>query len=145
MKTGLTLIACMLSAAVITGCGGNSAKGSSETGMNPADTGKAVLSFIEYEHDFGKVNEGERIGCFFSFTNSGTSDLLISSAVTSCGCTVPKFEKKPVRPGDSGTLEVIFDTSGRNGIQTKTIAVHSNAARPVVVLQIKAEVINNNN
>ncbi len=48
---------------------------------------------------------------------------------------------KPVSSGESGNLEVIFDTSGRNGMQTKTITVKSNAKTPVVLLKITAEVI----
>ena len=44
----------------------------------------------------------------------------------------------------SGNLEVVFDTSGRNGMQTKTITVKSNASIPVVLLKITAEVVTNN-
>ena len=41
----------------------------------------------------------------------------------------------------SGNLEVVFDTSGRSGMQTKTITVKSNAQTPVVLLKITAEVV----
>ncbi len=43
-------------------------------------------------------------------------------------------------PGGEGSLEVVFDTSGRNGMQTKTITVKSNAKPAVVLLKITAEV-----
>jgi hypothetical protein len=46
-----------------------------------------------------------------------------------------------VPPGDSGKVEVVFDSSFRNGAQSKTITIRSNAERPVVILKIKAEVI----
>jgi len=85
--------------------------------------------------------DGRReVGCIFTFTNNGDADLVISSASASCGCTVPKFDKKPVPPGRSGTIEVIFDTSGREGVQTKTVVVQSNAENNLVILRIIADV-----
>jgi hypothetical protein len=129
---------------ILTGCTGKPGKGKTESQAS-RDTGKAVLSFIQNEHDFGKVKEGEKVGCIFTFLNTGTADLVITSAITSCGCTVPKYDKRPISPGESGTMEVVFDTSGRFGMQTKTITIKSNAATPVVLLQIRAEVITSSN
>lgn len=142
MRKGLAiyLILILVLAAGCTGSPGRS-KGTSNT--QPGDTGKAILTFAEIEHDFGRIKEGEKVGCIFSFTNTGTSNLLINYATTSCGCTVPKYDRKPIAPGSSGSIEVVFDAAGRNGIQTKTITVQSNAAAPVMLLQIKAEVIPN--
>lgn len=122
-------------------CNNGNKKGQASSDSHPADTGKAVLTFASLEHDFGKVSEGEKVGCIFSFTNTGTSDLILTNATTSCGCTVPKYDKIPVKPGSHGSIEVVFDTGGRNGIQTKSITVHSNAVAPVMLLQIKAEVV----
>ena len=129
---------------ILTGCTGSPGKGINNP-LSWSDTGKAKLTFTHNEHDFGKVTEGERVGCIFTFMNTGTADLVITSAITSCGCTVPKYDKKPISPDETGQLEVIFDTSGREGIQTKTITVKSNAVIPVVLLQIKAEIITINN
>jgi len=107
-----------------------------------SDTGKAIISFSEYEHDFGKVEAGEKIGCFFTYTNSGSGSLVINSVSTSCGCTVPKYDKKPLLPGKSGTLEVVFNTAGYSGVQSKTVTIQSNASTPVVIVKIMAEVLN---
>jgi hypothetical protein len=96
---------------------------------------------LEYEHAFGKVTEGEKVAYVFSFVNNGPGNLVIASASTSCGCTVPKYDRKPIAPGKGGSLEVVFDTSARSGTQTKTVSVHSNSRTPVVVLKITAEVI----
>ena len=129
-------------------CGNSSRKNAADSGFKQSNPENVKLVFKEYEHDFGKVTEGEKAGYIFTFENKGTEDLIITSATTTCGCTVPKFDKKPVRPGDTGNLEVVFDTSGRNGMQTKTITVKSNASIPLVLLKITAEIIpipNNNN
>ena len=56
----------------------------------------------------------------FSFTNTGENDLYIVDAIGSCGCTVPKYPKNiPIKPGESGKIEVNFDSSGRPSLQQK--------------------------
>jgi hypothetical protein len=107
--------------------------------------GSAEITFNTLEHDFGKITEGEKVACVFSFENTGLDDLVIVSATTSCGCTVPEFDDKPISPGGKGTMEVVFDSSGRSGMQTKTITVRSNADKQVMILKITAEVITNTN
>ncbi len=108
------------------------------------ETEVAELVFREYEYDFGKITEGEKVAHIFAFENKGPGNLVIKSASTSCGCTVPKYDKSPIPPGKGGSLEVVFDSGGRNGIQTKTISVHSNSVTEVVVLRITAEVVSRN-
>ena len=123
---------------------GNNGQVDLNAGFNDvSNEGTAQITFSEYEHDFGKIYEGEQVSYFFKYTNTGTSDLIVTSASASCGCTVPKYDVKPIRPGDSGTMEVKFDSTGRNGVQTKTVSVKSNAGSPVVMLRITADVINN--
>jgi len=130
---------------LLAGCGNNPQTARINTGIQDQDTGKAILFFTEYEHNFGKVSEGEKVGYVFKFENTGTSDLIINAAITTCGCTISKYDRKPIHPGEHGKLEVVFDTSGRNGMQTKTVTVRSNASVPVVVLKIIAEVEAENN
>jgi hypothetical protein len=124
-----------LTSACRSGAGNNSADSAS------VEPGNGEIVFKEYEHDFGKVSEGEKISYVFTFENKGTSDIVITSASTTCGCTVPKYDKKPIPPGSVGSLEVVFDTSGRSGIQTKTVTVKSNAKTPVVLVKITAEIV----
>ena len=117
--------------------GGN---GAVQAGSNLPDTGKPAIHFKSLEHDFGEIIAGESVSCIFYFTNSGTGNLLLSSVSTSCGCTVSKYDKKPVPPGESGRVEVVFDSSGRLGKQRKTIAVRANTDPPVTLLTIYATV-----
>lgn len=126
-------------------CGNNNGKGEGNTGAQTPPNENVKIAFREYEHNFGKVTEGEKVASVFTFENDGTEDLVITSAIASCGCTIPKYNKKPIPPGGAGSLEVVFNTSGRNGIQTKTITVKSNASVPVVLLKITAEVVNASN
>lgn len=113
--------------------------------LSTSSKGTGEIVFREYEHDFGKVAEGEKLSYTFIFDNKGTSDIIMSSATASCGCTVPKYDSKPVPPGASGEIEVVFNTSGYKGRQTKTITVKSNASVPVVLLKITSEVESSDN
>jgi len=108
-----------------------------------ADT--AMILFNEYEHDFGKIFEGEKVAFTFTFQNKGKGPLIISSVTSSCGCTITKYDTKPIPVGNAGILEVVFDSSGKNGRQTKTITVNSNASKSTVLLRITGEVISSNN
>lgn len=122
---------------------GTSAHSDTDSGKSKVITeGKPELEFNSYEHDFGKVVEGQKVSYTFTFENKGKSDLIISSAKTSCGCTIPKYDTQPIPPGKNGNLEVVFNTSGFDGMQTKTITVSSNASKPVVLLKITAIVVN---
>jgi hypothetical protein len=138
-KHAAYIILILLTAGIVaTSCGGSSSGNRRET---PADTtGTAVIKFDTLEHNFMKVKQGEKVGCIFTFSNAGDADLVVTSASASCGCTVPKFSGKPVSPGETGTIEVIFDTSGREGIQSKTVVVQSNAQNNLVILRIVADV-----
>ena len=134
----------ILIAAIILGYSCNNSNTGKST-VKVADTDTAIISFNEYEHDFGKVVEGEKVSCTFTFKNEGKGSLVISSVTSSCGCTVPKYDTKPIARGSTGIMEVVFDSSGKNGRQTKTISVNSNASKPIVLLRITGEVITSTN
>ncbi|MFW5644962.1 MAG: DUF1573 domain-containing protein [Bacteroidota bacterium] len=103
--------------------------------------GTAKIQFEKTEHDFGKVIEGEQVGWFFSYTNTGDGPLIIRRASATCGCTVPDFDKKPLAPGEKGQLKVVYDSRGRSGKDFKTVTVETNAENRIVKLNLKAEVI----
>lgn len=102
------------------------------------------LPAIEFEkdlYDFGRILQGEKVSYSFKFTNSGKSDLVISKVTSSCGCTVGSFPKEPIRSGESGKIEVKFDSEGRKGFQSKTVTVLSNSQPSASTLRIKAKVV----
>jgi hypothetical protein len=100
-----------------------------------------AISFERTDFDFGRLYDGERVKCSFKFTNTGSSDLIITNAKGSCGCTVPEYPKNPIPPGKGGTITVEFNSSGRKGQQNKSITVSTNAQPPTVVLVVRAMVV----
>ncbi len=90
--------------------------------------------------DYGTIEKGSNGVRVFEFTNTGNAPLIISSVKSTCGCTVPKKPKGPIMPGETGKIEVKYDTNRVNPIR-KTITVISNADTPTVALKIKGLVI----
>lgn len=100
-----------------------------------------AFEWAETRFDFGDVPEGEKVTHIFKFKNTGDADLIIASVSPSCGCTVPVWSKAPVKPGDEGSIEVTFNTAGKSGQESKTIAVLANTVPSTRVLTISAQVI----
>jgi len=102
--------------------------------------GAAAINFTKKEHDFGTINEGDVVETTFSFTNTGKSELIITNAVGSCGCTVPEWPKQPIGVGGAGEIKVKFNSSGKPNNQRKTITLTANTAKGKEVVVIKAQV-----
>lgn len=100
-----------------------------------------VISFESLEYDFGKITQGEVVSVDFHFRNTGKSNLIISGASGSCGCTVPKWPKEPIAPNKTGVIQVVFDSEGKRGYQEKTITVATNCEPATILLKIKGEII----
>ena len=114
----------------------NSASASGEANENLPE-----IKFDKEEFDFGKITQGERVSHSFTFINSGKTNLIISGASGSCGCTVPEWPQQPIQPGEKGKIDVVFNSEGKSGLQEKTITVITNCEPATRILRIKAEII----
>ncbi|MFC4723475.1 DUF1573 domain-containing protein [Geojedonia litorea] len=104
----------------------------------------AKIEFKTDTIDYGTIEKGSDGLRVFEFTNTGNAPLIISSVKSTCGCTVPKKPEAPIMPGETGQIEVKYDTNRVNPIR-KTITVISNADTPTVALKIKGVVVDSNN
>ena len=91
-------------------------------------------------HDFGTINEGDKVETEFVVKNVGDSDLIISDAKGSCGCTVPEPPKDPIKPGESAPIKVSFDSKNKPGQQEKTVTLTTNTENGRETFKIKANV-----
>lgn len=83
------------------------------------------------DYDFGTIQQGEVINFSVKFTNTGKSDLVINNCTASCGCTVPNWPKQPIRPGESGYIDVQFDSNGKQQEIAKDVTVSTNCVPAV--------------
>jgi Protein of unknown function (DUF1573) len=147
-KLHLTLLISAFTMLVFVSCN-STGTGQEKVAASPADSvttppdkeNMPVISFEEDTHDFGKLTAGEKVTYSFKFKNTGKSALVISNVSTSCGCTVSSYPQKPVQPGEGATIDVSFNSEGKQGFQSKSITVYSNTEPPTTLLHIKAQVV----
>lgn len=101
---------------------------------------KTKVQFAEVSHDFGTIQQDTKNTKIFKFTNKGTEPLIIEDAVGSCGCTVPKFPKEPIKPGETGEIEVVYSPGKQQGAQNKTVTITANTDPITSVINISANV-----
>lgn len=107
---------------------------------NDSKVGSPEFTFEKEEHDFGLLVDGEKVAYSFVFTNTGTAPLIISNAKGSCGCTVPNWPRNPIAPGEKGSIDVSFNSSGRKGMQNKAVTLTANTNPNRKIIKIKAEI-----
>mgnify|MGYP003317113121 CR=1 FL=1 len=101
---------------------------------------KTLNRNISQNGPLGKISKGDDGIRIFKFTNVGSKPLIINKVYSSCGCTIPKKPEKPILPGESGSIDVEYDTK-RTGAFQKAITVNSNAVNSNIILRIKGEIL----
>ena len=142
------LLVFILSSSVLVSCGkGNATAKINKDNLETAKSrdvaikkGAASIAFESKEYDFGTVNEGDIIETVFKVTNSGKTDLVITDAKVTCGCTVPVWPKKPIKPGQTEEIQVRFNTSGKQNRQQKNITLITNTETGREILTLKGMV-----
>jgi hypothetical protein len=113
----------------------------------PVQTGGGVIKFEQDLIDFGSVQQNSEQIRTFTFTNTGTSPLVITDIKGQCGCTTilpNSWSKEPVAPGATASFKVKYDTVTRVGHFDKKIMVYcdaSNAINGFVEVKIKGNVV----
>lgn len=102
--------------------------------------GTASISFDKKEYDFGTVDEGYIVETVFKVTNSGKTDLVITDAKVTCGCTVPVWPKNAIKPGETEEVKVKFNTRGKHNRQQKNITLITNTASGREIITLKGMV-----
>lgn len=107
--------------------------------LKELEASKTTMSFDRMKHDFGKVLEDSENRTTFIVKNTGKKPLMIESVSASCGCTTPTKPEKPIAPGKSDKIEVVFHPKvGQLNEQTKTFTVTANTEPNMNVLTISA-------
>ena len=88
-----------------------------------------TLTSIKFDKDvyeFGKITQGNKVSYAFIFKNTGKLPLIITKATATCGCTLPNWPKEPIKVGETGKIDVVFNSTGKKGLQDKVITVTAN-------------------
>lgn len=111
--------------------------------LPPASTNVAApkIDFDTDRVDIGKVDAAVEVPCKFVIFNRGTAPLHITKAKSECGCTATDFKGCLLKPGSSTPLNIIVDTTLKQGPVTKDMVVYSDDPdRPIARLYISMDV-----
>lgn len=108
--------------------------------ISAQSTGLQEKTTVQWEPDtlfFGEIDEGMILLDSFKVINTGDQPYIIRSVKASCDCTVLRFPKEPLLPGDTATIRVEFDSAGKAGDALPGIVVYDNSrpnARNIIYL-----------
>jgi len=97
------------------------------------------MHFDEVSHEFGTMEYASDGSCVFKFKNNSKKPIAITNVKSSCGCTSPSWSKEPIQPGQSGTIDVVYNTN-IPGAFNKTIQVFSTAKNSPVRISVRGTV-----
>lgn len=97
-----------------------------------------VMEIEPEKHDFGGVQQDQKLVHEFTIKNVGTEDLEIRRISTSCGCAAAVPADRIVPPGGSTTLEVVLETRKYKGVIDKSVSVASNDRDVVRTVRVEA-------
>lgn len=102
---------------------------------------KTTIEVLETKFDFGKLTDGDVVRHVWKVKNIGKEPLFIASVQTSCGCTAPTFAKEPILPGQTGDVELEFNSAGRVGSVQKNALIIANADNAPFSIGFTAEIL----
>jgi hypothetical protein len=108
---------------------------------NTEEKAGPVLTLVSDVIDYGVIEKNSEPLRTVSFTNTGTEPLIIKSARGNCGCTVPKWPKEPILPGETKNIEVRYATN-RVGKFSKKVTLRTNEGDNVLhTIKVMGEVL----
>lgn len=79
----------------------------------------------------------------YKIYNTGTNDLIIKSLEPECHCTVGEFTNRPIRPGDSTTIILRYDSTRLGGFQS-TARLETNSQQTPVLIVLRGNMTTSN-
>lgn len=101
-----------------------------------------LLTWKSEAVDVGDIPQGTPKLIEFELKNNGTTPVIITSAKSSCGCTVADYQKEPILPGKTALVTAKYNATALGGF-TKTITVTTSVDEAVKVLTFKGNVVPN--
>ena len=89
-----------------------------------AGRSQAQLEFSSEIVSFDTIYSGQKIIKTVPFRNVSVDTIMIIDAKTSCGCFMVEWPKKPILPGMVDSLDLLFDSNGKEGYQNKAATIY---------------------
>ena len=99
-----------------------------------------IMTFEQTTINYGKVTPEMSGRRSFKFTNTGNAVLILEKVKGSCGCVVLDYPKKPILPGESAKINIVYNVL-KIGRISRTVTVTANTKKPITILKIKGRVL----
>ncbi len=110
--------------------------------MALAAAAQPQVTWLERQHDFGVFLEADgKVTCSMALVNTGTEPLIIVKAQAGCGCTGITYPEKAIQPGDTASVSISYNPSGRPGQFSKEVLIFTNTVPKRTILEITGNVI----
>jgi len=106
------------------------------TGEIEVESKNTTVEQIQDEIELHDINKGETHKLQLRLKNTGNAALVITGIKTSCGCTTANWQKAPVEPGTTTTINAEINIK-EEGFFQKTVSVYCNTANSPVIFSIK--------
>lgn len=94
-----------------------------------AQTTAVKMTFDKEHHQLGDVVKGEKKTFKYSFENTGT-DVIEIEIVSGCDCTTLDWTRGPIKVGEKGTIDVIFDSTEKEASETVDVDIYLKNINP---------------
>lgn len=95
-----------------------------------AQTTAVDITFDKEHHLLGNVVKGEKKTFKYSFENTGT-DVIEIEIVSGCDCTTLDWTRGPIKIGEKGTIDVIFDSTEKEASETVDVDIYLKNINPI--------------
>lgn len=83
------------------------------------------ISVDKLNHNFGKLERGQKVSNKFTIKNSGKEPLVIKSVQSACNCITHKIDKETIPPGKSAIMEITYGPT-YDGLNNDIVIITTN-------------------
>lgn len=107
-------------------------------GSGKDNTFDGIVRMDKVVHDFGDIMVADGpVTATFTAKNVSDKALLIYNVVSSCGCTSVEWTRKPIAPGQTGTIKATFRNDEKGYPFDKSLTVYFSGVKRPVVLRLR--------
>ncbi|MEL7020828.1 MAG: DUF1573 domain-containing protein, partial [Bacteroidota bacterium] len=103
-------------------------------------TGVPIMQFDKRYVHLGTVKKGEKRSYTYTFTNVGDTPMTID-IISACNCTTTEWTKGEIAPGESGQIDIVFDSKEKDYSETIDLDVILEEVEPDTDLPIIERVV----
>ncbi|UAM98031.1 DUF1573 domain-containing protein [Polaribacter litorisediminis] len=94
---------------------------------------KTTIKLENQHYNFDKLKLFKADSIYFSYKNIGENDFKIESVKASCGCTIPFWSKKKLKPNDIDSILVVYDSNKKGRFSKEIFIVSNNETSPLTL------------